>query len=173
MHRHPTHVVTTLALLVFGLLLPQGRALAQQKTLQEQLVGAWNLVSYVTDLPDGTKQQILGTTPKGILILDASGRYAVINGRPDRPKFKDTTNLRSAATAEEWAAAARDFAANLGTWSVDEADKMLIRKFELALVPNSDTQETKAAVTLAGDDLTLTVVPAAGGKNVIVYRRAK
>ena len=173
MHRHPTRVMTLIALLFCGLILPLGGALAQQKTLKEQLVGAWNLVSSVTDLPDGTKQQIFGTTPKGILILDASGRYANVVGRPDRPKFQATSNVRTAATAEEWAAAARDFGANLGAWSVNEADKMLIRKLEIALIPNNDTQETKAAVTLAGDDLTLTVVPAAGGKNVTVYRRAK
>ena len=161
------------AVMVLGLTVLPGSTLAQQKTLKEQLVGAWTLVSNETTTPDGTKQQTFGANPKGILILEAGGQSAVVFGIPDRPKFKDTSNLRAAATPEEWAVAARGFAANFGTWSVDEANKTLIRKYELALIPNNDGVETKAAVSLTGDELKLTMTLAAGGKNEIVYRRAK
>jgi hypothetical protein len=173
MNRDATLVMTIIVLLCFGLILPPGGALAQQKTLKEQLVGAWTLVSNDTIAPDGTKQQDFGANPKGILILDAGGRYAFVVGRPDRPKFKATRNFRSEATVAEWAAAARAFGANFGTWSVNEADKTLIRQFEIALIPNNDRNETKASVSLAGDELKLTVIPAAGGRNDTVYRRAK
>ena len=173
MNRRTTLVMTIIALLCFGLILPPGGAVAQQKTLKEQLIGAWTLVSNDTIAPDGTKQQTFGANPTGILILDAGGRYAVVTGQPDRPKFKATSNFRSAATVEEWAAAARAFAANFGTWSVNEADKALIRKYEIALIPNNDKNETKASVSLAGDELKLTVIPAAGGRNDTVYRRAR
>ena len=157
MHRYPALVMTLIALLCFGLLLPLGGALAQQKTLKEQLVGAWTLVSFDSTAPDGTKQQTFGANPKGIVILEAGGQYAVVFGIPDRPKFKDTSNLRAAATPEEWAVAARGFAANFGTWSVDEANKTLIRKYALALIPNNDGIESKAAVSLTGDELKLTI----------------
>jgi len=150
-----------------------GDVLAQQKTLKEQVVGAWTLVSNDTIAPDGTKQQIFGTKPKGVLILDASGRYAYVAGRSDRPKFKATDSARSQASAEEFAAAAREFAANFGTWSVNEADKTLIRKYEIALIPNNDRNETKASVSLAGDELKLTVISASGGRNDAVYRRTR
>jgi hypothetical protein len=161
------------AVLMLALIMPVSDAVAQQKTLKEQIVGAWTLVSNDTIAPDGTKQQTFGTNPKGILILDASGRYAFVTGRPDRPKFKATENVRAKATAEEFAAAAREFAANFGTWSINEADKTLIRKYEIALIPNNDRNETKASVTLAGDEMKLTLTPAAGGKNETVYRRAR
>ena len=173
MNQRTTLVMTIIALLCVGLILPSGGALAQQKTLKEQLVGAWTLVSNDTIAPDGTKQQPFGANPKGILILDAGGRYASVSGHPDRPKFKTTSNFRSAGTVEEFAAAARPFAANFGTWSVNEVDKTLIRKFEIALVPNNDGIETKASVSLAGDELKLTVIPAAGGRSDSAYRRAR
>jgi hypothetical protein len=166
-------VLTLSTMMMLGLAVLPGSTVAQQKTLKEQLVGAWTLVSNDTIAPDGTKQQDFGANPKGILILDAGGRYALVVGRPDRPKFKATRNFRSEATVAEFAAAARAFGANFGTWSVNEADKTLIRQFEIALIPNNDRNETKASVSLAGDELKLTVIPAAGGRNDTVYRRAK
>jgi hypothetical protein len=96
-----------------------------------------------------------------------------VHGRPDRPKFKDSGNLRLDTPAAEYGEAARAFAGNFGTWSVNEADKTLIRRLEGALIPNAEGTETKAAVSMAGDELKLTVTPAAGGKNEAVYRRAK
>jgi hypothetical protein len=173
MNRRITLVMTIITLLCVGLTLSVGGPLAQQKTLKEQIVGAWTLVSNDTIAPDGTKQEAFGSNPKGVLILDAGGRYAYVAGRPDRPKFKATKNVRSEATVEEFAAAAREFAANFGTWSVNEADKTLIRKFEIALIPNNDRNETKASVSLTRDELKLTITPVAGGKNETVYRRAR
>jgi Lipocalin-like domain len=177
MNRCSTLVITIITLLCVSLILPPSGAFSQQKTLKEQIVGAWTLVSIDTIAPDGTKQQSFGSNPKGVLILDPSGRYAYVAGRPDRPKFKATGSARSAArsegTAEEFAAAAREFVANFGTWSVNEADKTLIRKYEIALIPNNDRNETRASVSLAGDELKLTIIPTAGGRNETLYRRAK
>ena len=112
-----------------------------------------------------------GPNPKGILILDASGRYASVTGRPDRPKFK--TTVRKDIPAAEFGEAARAYGANFGTWSVNEADKTLIRKFEIALIPNNDNNETKVTVSLAKDELKLVQVTAAGTTVESVYRRAK
>ena len=173
MNRRITLALTTVSLLFAGLALPPGDAFAQQKTLKEQLVGAWTLVSNDTTLTNGTKREAFGANPKGILILDAGGRYAVVQGRPDRPKFKDIDNLRSGATAEEFAAAARPFAANFGTWSVDETNKTLIRRYEIALIPNNDAIENTAFVALAGDELTLVATVAPEVRSDTTYRRAK
>src|SRR5262245_38267302 len=122
-----------------------------------------------------TRPYLTGSSsnPKGILILDASGRYATVLGQTNRPKFKDTNNLRLGATEAEFAAAARAFAANFGTWSVNEAEKTLIRKYEIALIPNNDNQETKTSVSLSGDELKLVTTSPAGVRSDTVYRRAK
>jgi len=171
MNRRTIFAMTTIAAAAFAL--PSGMASGQQKTLKDQLVGAWTLVSDETTPPGGNKRESFGANPKGILILDAGGRYAMVQGRPDRSKFKETKNLRSGATAEEFAAAARSFAANFGTWSVNEVDKTLTKRYEIALIPNNDADERKASVSIAGDELTLAGTGANGVRTVYVYRRAR
>jgi Lipocalin-like domain len=148
---------------------------AVAQTLKEQLAGIWTYVSSEITLPDGTKQPSLfgGTNVKGILILDAGGRYADIEMRPDRPKFKATGNVRVNTPAAEFGEAARAFGANYGTWSVDEADKTLIRRFEGALIPNGEGIETKVSISLAGDELKLVGQDLGGNVLTEVLRRTK
>ena len=147
---------------------------AQQKPLKEQLAGAWTMVSWDVTPKGGTKEPsfIVGPNPKGIMILDASGRFAQVRGRPDRPKLK-VTSPRQDIPAAELSEAVRSFGANFGTWTVNEADKALIQKFELALIPNNDTNEVKYSVSLIKDQLRLVSVTSAGTTNELVYRRAK
>jgi len=98
---------------LLGLALPGGDAAAQQKSLKEQLTGAV-IVSTDQTAPDGTKHQLFGPNPKGVLVLDPSGQYAQIIVRPGRPKFK--ANNRQQGTAEENQAAVQGTTATFGTW---------------------------------------------------------
>jgi putative ABC transport system substrate-binding protein len=159
-------VVTT----VLGLVFFPGSAISQQKSIKDQLIGAWALVSFNATAADGTKRQDFGANPKGILILEAGGRYALVQGRPDRPKFKGDNDLRLETPAAEFGEAARAFAANFGTWSVNEADKTLVLRLEGNLIPNAEGTGTEVAVSLAGDELKLT---GGTGRYEAVYRRAK
>lgn len=150
-----------------------GVAWAQKKPLRGQLVGAWTLISLEVTPKGGTKRPGFGgPSAKGLLILDASGRYAQITAHPERPRFKQSDNLRAAPTAE-FGEAAKAFGANFGAWSVNEAEKMLIRKLEVALIPNNEGNETKASVSLAKDELRLVQVSAAGATTESVFRRAR
>jgi len=163
---------TALALTTIALAGLAGDVAAQQRSLKDQLVGAWTLVSSETTAQNGSKERFYGPNPKGVLILDASGRYASVQGRPDRAKAKSPS--RFAITTEELGTAARAFAANFGTWSVNEADKSLTRRFEGALVPNNEGSEQKSIVSLTGDELKLTTVsPVTNDRNEIAYRRAR
>jgi hypothetical protein len=171
---HPARFLSVLISLVATMLLGTSAGWAQQKPLKGQLVGAWTLVSIEVTPKGGTKQPGFGgPNPKGILIFDAGGRYASVTGRPDRPKFKPSANLRADTPAAEFGEAARGFGANFGNWSVNEADKTLIRKYEIALIPNNDRNETKASVSLSKGELKLVQVSAAGAKTESVYQRAK
>jgi hypothetical protein len=166
-------ILTIPAITALGLAVLSGSATAQTKSLKDQLVGVWTLVSADVTAPDGAKRQDYGANPKGILILDPGGRYALVQARPDRPKFKAGNNVRLDTPAAEFGEAARGVAANFGTWSVNEADKTLIRRYEAALIPNAEGSETKVSVSLAGDELKLSGADAVGLRNDAVYRRAK
>jgi hypothetical protein len=160
-------VVTALELA----LLPSGIH-AQQGSLKQQLVGTWTLVSYDATAADGTRRQLSGSNAKGILIFDANGRYATVFERVGRAKFKSA----SQPTTEELAAATADFfAANFGTWSVSEPDKVLTQRFEGALRPNNEGADARTSVSLAGDELKLTTINPlpTGAKIEQAYRRAK
>jgi hypothetical protein len=163
-----------MALLCLTVALPAGDAAGQQKTLKDQLVGAWLYVSSEFVAPNGAKQPSpFGANPKGITIFDASGRYVDVEMRPDRPKFKGSPNYRETASAEVWGEAAKGFAANFCTWSVDEASKTLIQHWDGALFPNNEGRETKSSIILTGDELKLVGTSPAGSTDTDVYRRAK
>jgi hypothetical protein len=169
------NIFTLSAITALGLALLPGSAVAQQGTLKQQLVGSWTLVSDETTAPNGRKQLPWGANPKGILIFDAGGRFANVFGKPDRPKLKSGPRAgvnRPEVTAQEFGAAALEFGANYGTWSINEADKTLTRRLEGALDPNNEGIEGKSTVSLAGDELKLTTTNPAGIRD-IVYRRAR
>jgi hypothetical protein len=157
------------AITLLGLALPPSSSVAQQGSLRQQLVGTWTLVSQDTTTANGSRQQI--ANPKGIVIFDAGGRYASVGERGDRPKFKSAGQ----PTTEELANSTRDyFAANFGTWSVSEADKILTLRLEGALRPNNEGTDIKSSIGLTGDELKLSAtIPATGTKIDFVYRRAR
>lgn len=160
-------VISLMALTLLG----TSASWAQQKSLKEQLVGSWTMVSADFIRKDGTKGNSFGDNPNGILIFDASGRFATVYGRPGRPHL--STIALSQIPAEELAAAARAFWATHGTWSVDEAGKTLSRKSELTLLPNNDKLESKASVAVSGNELKLLSAGAAGVTIEQTYRRAQ
>jgi Lipocalin-like domain len=154
---------------VLGLALVSSSAVSQQKALKDQLFGTWTMVSYEATASNGTKRQV--ANPKGILIFDAAGRYATVFGKPNRPKFKSP----SQPTTAELAAATDDFfAANFGTWSVDEANKTLTQRYEGALRPDNEGADVKSSVSLAGDELKVAgpMLPT-GARVDTAYRRAR
>src|ERR1700680_4791566 len=166
MNRRSIFTLSTIAAL--GLALLPSSIVAQQESLKQQLVGTWTLVSLEVTAPHGTKRQPPGANPEGTKMFDAGGRYVVVQGRPDRSKFRNPFQ----PTTEETAIALQVFVANFGTWSVSEADKTLIQHVDGALVPNIEGTDVKASVSLAGDELKLSEV-IGGLKADSVYRRAR
>jgi hypothetical protein len=81
---------------------------AQQKSLKEQLLGAWTLVSCDRTTADGAKQPYC-VNSNGNLIFDACGRYVHMIASRDRPKL--TTVNRLDAPAEQYKAAVEGFLA--------------------------------------------------------------
>ncbi len=167
------NILSLCVLTAFGLALSSGNANAQSKSLKDQLVGTWILVSLDNVRPDGTRQPGYGPNPKGILIFDANGRFSMMQVPANRPKLKSANRLE--ATAEESVAVMHASFATFGTWTVSEPDKTVIQHVEGSLIPNAEGTDSKRIISsLTADELKWTTPGIAqGGKNESVYRRAK
>ena len=80
-------LVFTFTILLCALALEPTTGVAQQKSLKEQLTGIWTFVSALETSKDGKTSDRWGANPKGMIILDASGRYSFMISRSDIPKF--------------------------------------------------------------------------------------
>lgn len=154
-------------------LLPISSLAQQQLSLKDQLAGTWSLVSLENVAADGTRQYLYGPTPKGILILDPNGRYVQMYVDPDRAEFK--SGNRNTGTPEEIKKAWDGTQAHFGVWSVSDADKIVTLRPEAHMFPNDVGRDQKRLViSLTPDELKFTNPgTGAGGKNEIVFRRAK
>jgi len=148
-------------------------ALAQQPSLKDQLAGVWMLVFADNVAPDGTRRQVFGPNPKGIMILDGTGRYSEMIVGSSRPKF--TSNSRLQGTPEENRAVVMGTIAAFGTWSVNETDKTLSMQIEASLFPNQDGTEGKRLIIGVTPESLKIVNPGAGagGRAEAEYRRAR
>jgi hypothetical protein len=160
--------IGTLGLLLLGVVLSAGEVFAQTA---KDLAGTWTLVSNVNE-QGGNKTDTFGPNPKGILTVDANGRYVLAIARADLPKV--ASNNRTTATPEENKAIVQGSITHFGTLAVNAADKTITFKIETSTFPNSDGTEQKRPFTVTGDELTLTVpVASGGGTATAVWKRAK
>ena len=128
MKRLGSFVVTTVSLLILGAVLFTGHAVAQQKSVKEQLVGSWTLVSAASVRSDGSKVDVFGPNPKGTLIYTSDGHFALVQMRADLPKLE--SNSRAQGTPDENKAVVQGSIAYFGTYSVNEAEKVITLQLE-------------------------------------------
>jgi len=160
------------AITVLGLAMLPATSGAQQKSLREQLVGNWMMVSNINTAANGTKSDLFGPNPKGSMIFESNGRFSLIGVRSDLPKFG--TNNRATGTAEENKAVMQGSIAYFGTYSVNEADKSYTVQIEGATFPNwTGTTQTRR-ISISGDDLTfVNAAGSSGGSNEVKWKRVK
>ena len=56
-----------------------------QQSLSQQLVGTWSFVVTAAHRKDGTKADVFGPNPNGVLMFHLDGHFVLINTRPGRP----------------------------------------------------------------------------------------
>jgi len=136
------------------------------------LTGTWALVSSVTE-KDGVKTDQFGSGAKGMLTLDADGRFMLTIIGPDLPKF--ASNNRAAGTPEENKAVVSKSIAMIGTYAVDAADKTLVFRVDSATFPNWNGTEQKRLLASTSKDELKYVTPTAssGGVATVTWRRAR
>ena len=148
-------------------------AVSQPKSLKDQLVGTWNIVSWERTAPDGTKIYTFGTNPKGINYFGPDGRFFIMWARPDLPKL--SSNDRTKAPIEEIKTVYLGTLAYFGTYTVDEASKTITYRIETTTFPNQlGVQQRRVISLITTDDLKYqnpTSTP--GGQIEITLKRAK
>jgi hypothetical protein len=165
------NILSVIALAAFGLASLPDTAVAQQKSLKDQLVGGWSLVAQERTAPDGTKIQTYGTNPKGIAYYGADGRFFVLFARGDLPKV--AANDRAKATPEEAKALVDGAIAYSGTYTVDEPSKTINLRVEVTTFPNQSTSQKRTITSISATELKFTnPAPTAGGKIEATLKRA-
>jgi hypothetical protein len=143
MNRRSNLSISTIAAL--GLAMLPGSAVAQQKSLKEQLIGTWTLVSWEQDVANGPKFQRYGTSPKGYNIFDVNGRFYRMFARSDLPKL--ASGNPSTPTPDESKAIVSGAIGLFGTYAVDEAAKVVSLRIESSTFPNQLGTDQRRLVT--------------------------
>ena len=147
-------------------------AIGQRRLLKEQLVGTWTLVSWDQTNPDGVTVQQFGAHPQGIAVFDAGGRYVITVMRSDRTKYaNDNFGQIGQATAEEHKATALGTITYFGTYSVNEADRVINIHVDASSFPNWNGTDQKRFFEVSNDQLKLIVHPPRGGSVDVLWRR--
>jgi hypothetical protein len=157
------NILNLSAITVLGLVMSTNVAMAQTKSLKDQLIGSWILVS----------AEPYGTNPNGSYMFDANGRFSAILMRNDLPKY--TSNNRTQATPAEYKGTVDGSIAYFGTYSISGTDLDL--HIEGSTFANgSGTVQKRTNVSVAGNELKYSV-PAPSDARVTnsptVWKRAK
>jgi hypothetical protein len=145
-----------------------------QGSLKKQVVGVWSLVSAENTHSDGKKSLPFGPDPKGMAVLDASGRFMILNTASNLPKF--ATNSRATGTAEENKAVVTGSIGLFGTYTVDEAGKAMVWRVEASTYPNWVGQEQKRPInSITADEIRWTnpASSTGGATTLLVWKRVK
>jgi hypothetical protein len=156
---------------VLGFALLPSHVVAQQKTLKEQLVGTWILVSAINTTKDGRQVDPWGANPKGTIIYDASGHFAQMLLRSDLPK----TASREKGVPEQDRAIVAGSIAYYGTYTVDEAAKVINVHYDgSSFAAFNGTDGKRTVVSLSADEVKI-INPATSDGMVAnsTWRRAK
>ena len=166
MTRRATLAMTTTAVLCLAVGLSASNSLAQQKSLKEQLVGTWMLVSSDQVRPDGSKLRRFGVNPKGINVFDATGRFFVMVASADNSKIaaKDPS---SKTNSEEVGGLIVESIAYYGTYTVNEEVNVISLHLDASTFPNQVGTDQKRTITsLTADELKYSSPAAISGVQV-------
>ena len=147
-------------------------ALAQEKTLKDQIVGTWVAVSGTATLPDGTK--VDRSNSKSMVIYTADGHFAFLSISPDLQRI--AANDRAKATAEEARAVVAGSIAYLGTYTVNEAEKTIFAKPEASTFANliGGPEQRRVVTSISADEMRFTNPRTPAGEILeFAWRRAK
>jgi hypothetical protein len=129
------------------------------------------LVSAYNTLPDGKRLEANGPNPKGMIVFDAGGRFAL--QIIDSTLSKYASNNRQQGTPQDYERVARGVISYYGTYMPD-GDQAITVHIEYSSFPNMNNTDTKRDVKVTGDELQIVNRSApSGGAAYLTFRRAK
>jgi hypothetical protein len=142
------------------------------KSIAEQLVGTWLMVSGTSTRPDGTKTD--RSNLKSIVIYTSDGLFTFVSVNRDLPRI--ASNDRAKATPQEAQAVVAGSLAYFGTYSVNEADKVVTAKVEGSTFANliGGAEQKRMITALTQDEMRFTNPATPSGEILeFVWKRAK
>jgi Lipocalin-like domain len=145
---------------------------AMAQGAKDEFVGTWSLVSIRYVSPDGTAIEPLGPNAKGLLLFDGE-HFSTDVIAANLPKFK--SNNRMVGTLEEYAAISHGVVAYFGTYTIDDAARIVTLHIERSSFPNWEMTDQKRKFEFVGDELrytaaSSTVNPAESAQ--LIWKRA-
>jgi hypothetical protein len=161
--------ILSIALAVTGVILS---GVSNAQSLKEQVVGTWTAVSQYVD-QEGKKLEPFGSSPKGMAVYDANGRFILMLQRATLPKF--ASNSRMTGTSEENKAIVQGSIAYFGRYLIDEQERKINLHYDGSTYPNWDGDDQTRVIAISGDELKIiSPVSAVGGGIVhLVLRRVR
>ena len=120
---------------------------------KDQFLGTWTLVSIRYIRPDGSAIEPFGPNAKGMLVFDGS-HFSTQVVAANLPKFK--SNNRMVGALQEYEAISHGVVAYFGTYSVDDAAKVVTLHIERSSFPNWEETDQKRKFEFANDELRYT-----------------
>jgi len=126
---------------------------ATVEPIKDQFVGTWTLVSIRYVRADGAAIEPFGSNAKGMLVFDGT-RFATQVMAANLPKF--ASNNRMVGTPEEYEAISHGVVAYFGTYTVNEADRIVTLHIERSSFPNWEGTDQQRKFEFVGDELRYT-----------------
>jgi hypothetical protein len=123
------------------------------KSAKGKFAGTWSLVSIRYVRPDGTAIEPFGPNAKGLLVFDGT-HFATQVMAANLPKF--TSNNRMVGTPHEYEAISHGVVAYFGTYSVNEAGRIVTLHIERSSFPNWEGTDQQRKFEFVGDELRYT-----------------
>jgi hypothetical protein len=161
------------ALTLVGVVASKNPTYSQQQSLKQQLVGSWTFVVTAAHQKDGTRADVFGPNPNGVLMFHPDGHFALINTRPGRAKYASGNRLQG--TPEEFRETVLGSIAYFGTYSVDEEKKQFVLQVKGSTFPDYEGGEQVRPFAIVGDELrSINSNPSQGGSPLdLVLKRLK
>ncbi len=133
---------------------------ASSRSVRQQLIGSWRLVSRQSRQEDGQilPDPGLSTLPLGVLIYDQSGHVAAQLSRRGRTTAVFGEECQAAAAIKgtpDTAQTVLGYDAYFGTYTLNEKDGIVTHHLEAAIFPGDIGKSIDRHFTLSGDTLTI------------------